>query len=270
MSNLIVNTNERIQKLLSTEISVGEQIERSIAIADKLDWNSDGRWLAYMNNETDESHRKSRMSRMNERLDHDCAVKPCGRECHDWGFKIIIRANHASMKNSKELVNDKEFLYRAAKITPAPNKCESFFYEYVNKYLKRNKEFRIQFLRSLFLNENVLTRNEIEWFVTTYGFEKEYEVLRQDCVLLQDIIANTVDAMRISESLKIWNTREEKMNKTSMLKALKKINNIFILRALSLISCFEDLRPDLDSNEFNEEIMKLITKLDKQNEYLNN
>ena len=83
------------------------------------------------------------------------------------------------MINSKELIDDEEYLLHAARITPNPRECLNFFYEYVNEYLKKSPKFRMNFLKALFLNIHILTRRDILVFVDAYDFNEEYETLKE-------------------------------------------------------------------------------------------
>lgn len=107
-------------------------------------------------------------------------IKPCGRECREFGYLIIRQLNHSSFQNFTRLMNDREFILECASMSPDPKECKNYFYIYVNKNLKRDKKFRLQFLKAIYLNKNVYTIESIDWFVTEFGFQKENEKILAD------------------------------------------------------------------------------------------
>ena len=118
--------------------------------------------------------------RLVNRLLKGRVVKPCGRECREYGLKIAETLNHTSFINFKELMNDKEFLIEAANITPKPTEIINYFWLYVNPYLKNDDKFKLEFLKSVYLNENVYELEVINIFVDFCGLKKENEILLQD------------------------------------------------------------------------------------------
>ena len=108
------------------------------------------------------------------------SVKPCGKECRDYGIMIARHNNHSSFKNFSELMNDREFVLEIAKITPNPTECDNYFYMYVNKFLKKSADFRLEFLKAIYFNENVYKLEDINLIVERCGFEKENEILLND------------------------------------------------------------------------------------------
>ena len=71
------------------------------------------------------------------------SVKPCGRECCEYGYLIANEfSNHSSFENFPELMNDEEFLLKIARTSRNPAECPIYFYDYVNEHLKRNNNFR--------------------------------------------------------------------------------------------------------------------------------
>ena len=107
-------------------------------------------------------------------------VMPCGMECHEFGFLIAQESNHGSFMNFDELMNDADFLVAAAKITPNPLDCENYMYFWVNKYLKKNSAFKLAFLKSIYLNENVYKLEDIKLIVSSLGLEHENKILLAD------------------------------------------------------------------------------------------
>lgn len=107
-------------------------------------------------------------------------VKPCGRECREYGMMIAMNLNHSSFQNFDELMNDEEFVLQIVGITPNPTECENYFYQYVNPYLKKKADFRLKFLKEIYLNENVYKLDDINLIVEWCGFEKENEIIKND------------------------------------------------------------------------------------------
>ncbi|MBR4999089.1 MAG: hypothetical protein IKY10_04330 [Clostridia bacterium] len=107
-------------------------------------------------------------------------VKPCGRECREYGMMIAMNLNHGSFQNFNELMNDEEFILEVAKITPNPTECENYFYQYVNPYLQRKQDFRLKFLKQVYLNENVHKLKDINLIVEWCGFEEENQLILKD------------------------------------------------------------------------------------------
>ncbi len=197
------------------------------------------KWLDYMNNETPKTHGRSRMKRFTTKLIEGRGVKPCGRECPAWGNAIIMSGNHKSMFYSKLLTNDRYYLVQAARITPVPAECQNFFYHYVNQYLKDNAEFRLEFLKSLFLNDNILTRKELEWFIDNFGFQTEYEIIKND-IAFQEVVKETFRAF-YDLSNNAMNNMAIKTKKAKKLveRNITRMNNEYTRRLNSLLSCFK-------------------------------
>ena len=111
--------------------------------------------------------------RLVQRLLKGRIVKPCDRECWEYGKMIAETYNHASFKNFTELMDDKEFLIEIAKLTPKPTECANYFWLYVNPYLKKDKQFRLDLLRAIYLNESVYELDVINTVIEFCGFEQE-------------------------------------------------------------------------------------------------
>ena len=107
-------------------------------------------------------------------------VMPCGRECREYGMLIAMNLNHGSFQNFFELMNDEEFILEIAKITPNPTECENYFYQYVNPYLKKRADFRLKFLKAVYLNENVYKLKDINLIVEWCGLEEENQIILND------------------------------------------------------------------------------------------
>lgn len=100
-------------------------------------------------------------------------VKPCGMECEEFGLKIAKGFNHSSFENFSELMNDEDFLLEIAKITPNPKDCENYFYQYLNAYITKKSEFRLAFLKQIYLNDNVYKLEDVNWVVEKFNLNKE-------------------------------------------------------------------------------------------------
>jgi len=107
-------------------------------------------------------------------------VKPCGRECWEFGELIAMNLNHGSFINFHELMNDEEFILHIASITPNPTDCENYFYQYVNPYLKEKADFRLKFLKKVYLNENIYKLADLKLIVDWCGLEKENQIILND------------------------------------------------------------------------------------------
>ncbi len=115
------------------------------------------------------------------RLVHGRKIKPCGRECREYGRLIANEfTNHSSFENFTELMNDEEFVLEIAKTSRNPAECSIYFYDYVNIHLKRRKDFRLKFLKAIYLNENVYKLKDVETIVQYLEMEKENELILAD------------------------------------------------------------------------------------------
>ena len=112
------------------------------------------------------------------RLVHRRKIKPCGRECREYGFLIAQEfSDHSSFENFPDLMDDKEFLLEIARTSRNPATCRIYFYDYVNPCLKRDKVFRLSFLKQLYLNDNVFTLEDINIIVEYLEMQKENEII---------------------------------------------------------------------------------------------
>lgn len=114
------------------------------------------------------------------RLAHGRKIKPCGRECREYGYLIASTNDHKSFENFPELMNDKEFIIEIARLSPNPVECENYFYNFVNPHLKRDCGFRLEVLKAIYLNDNVYKLEDINAIVQAFGFEKENETILAD------------------------------------------------------------------------------------------
>ena len=197
----------------------------------------DERFIAHMAYSPKRAKGRTRGNRVIKRLEEGRAIKPCGKECHSWGDMIINSTNHISMKNSKELIDDEEFLLHAARITPNPRECSNFFYEYVNEYLKKNVQFRMNFLKALFLNIHILTRRDILVFVEAYDYQEEYNILTKNKEFKEEVkqtLNNTASAPDyVIYDGKSWSSTKQKYTNYKMASDAN-------LRLNDLLSSFEE------------------------------
>lgn len=108
-------------------------------------------------------------------------VKPCGRACREYGYLIAREfSNHSSFENFPELMDDEEFLLDIAKTSRNPATCPIYFYDYINIHLKRNKAFRLKFLKAIYLNENVYTLEDMNTIVEYLEMQKENKIILAD------------------------------------------------------------------------------------------
>ncbi len=233
-----------------------EDLVKSLEITSFDISHDNAEWQEYMAVEHPRQHGRTRERRMFQRLIDGRAIKPCGRECREWGYAIISTYEHKSMKNSKELVNDKEFLIEAMKITPNPRECNHFFYVYVNEYLKKDAGFRLDMLRALFMNVYILGRSDIEWFVERYGFQHEYDIIKADKSFQQYLQNEFQPTLDIPDKIKKWNNIDEKKEYRRYRKTLTEIHNDNQARFNDQQNCF-DKEEEIDPVEafFNSEFI---------------
>lgn len=112
------------------------------------------------------------------RLVRKMAIKPCGKESCLKGELIANQfSNHKSFKNFPELMDDEDFILNIAKTSINPANCEIYFYDYVNPYLKLDKEFKLKFLKAVYLNKNVYKLEDINTIVEYCEMQKENEII---------------------------------------------------------------------------------------------
>ena len=184
------------------------------------------------------------------------AIKPCGKECEEYGYKIVTHFNHESFQNFKDLMNDIKFLLNCAKLSPNPMMCECYFYNFINNNLKRNKAFRLEFLKSIYLNENVYTPESIMWFVENFKFEKENKKI------LSDLEFKKIFAKRLDEQLDYpqfhldGNDRKkvrQYKDQCNFVKTTNQLRQIGIIKILSLFAEDKLVDSQNDYNIFNNE-----------------
>lgn len=112
------------------------------------------------------------------RLVRKMAVKPCGKESYLKGELIANQFNnHKSFKNFHELMNDEDFILRIARTSINPAECEIYFYDYVNPHLKAKAEFRLKFLKAIYLNENVYLLDDLNTIISYFQMERENDII---------------------------------------------------------------------------------------------
>lgn len=132
-------------------------------------------------------------NRLLARLAKGRKVKPCGRGCWDYGFVIAKSYNHGSFANFPNLMDDKEFLIEAAKVTPKPTTIDNYFYMYINPYLKKDYKFKLEFLKAVYLNEQVYEWSVIKDVVEFCDLQHENEMLLKDQKFKNEIEAKLVN-----------------------------------------------------------------------------
>lgn len=186
---------------------------------------------------------RTRGKRMNWRLNHDHIIKPGKIDpmSYKLGFKIIDNMDHKSFgyKDYEGIMDDMEFLYLAARRTASPQDCPHFFYEYVNQYLKKNEKFRLEFLKNLYLNEHVLTKEDIIWFVETYGFEKENEIIIHDAEFKKEVEKTFLDEKDVGIFIERHDNVYNRTKGSRRLQSYTDFNNEYQVRVNSLLRCFE-------------------------------
>ncbi len=234
MENLIVATkvrNRRAQKHKDIEQMIEENYNKVPPISEE-------EFYAYLNNEQSNNKGRTRLDRIERNLRNGKTIKPCGRECPSWGNLIIKTNDHTSIKYSKFLINDMEYLLNAGRLTNSPLNCKNFFYNYINKYLKRNANFRLEFLKSLYLNDHIFTKDDIMAFVDDFGFQEENDIITCDeefFVLVKEKFACYFYEMPERD----WQNIDEKKEQKVYIKNTKKINDEIEERVISLLSLFK-------------------------------
>lgn len=96
------------------------------------------------------------------------------------GLLIAKSCNHGSFVNFEQLMNDEEFILHIAGITPNPIICKNYFYQYVNTYLKNKADFRLKFLKAIYLNENVYKLEDLNEIISFCGLRRENAEILND------------------------------------------------------------------------------------------
>ncbi len=243
MSSLVTKSkNRRAQK----KVDLNKLIEESVRLAE-LDED-----VEFKEELVKGRKGNTWLDRINRNLRNGKVVKPCGHECREWGKMVITSSDHKSMFYAEILNDDEEFLLKMARIAPSPLECKNFFYYYINEYLKKNKEFRLKFLKALYLNENLYTKEDIEFFVETYGFQSENELITADESFYEEVKENFAVFYPLPE--KNWNNIEEKKAIRQYTKMTAKMNDEFELRLLSLLSLFKKFHKTNENSNKNEKI----------------
>lgn len=132
-------------------------------------------------------------NRLLTRLAKGRRVKPCGRSCWEYGLIIAKSYNHGSFVNFPNLMDDKEFLIEAAKVTPKPTTIDNYFYMYINPYLKKDKNFKLEFLKAVYLNEQVYEWSVIKDVVEFCDLQYENEILLRDQKFKNEVEAKLIN-----------------------------------------------------------------------------
>ncbi len=80
-------------------------------------------------------------------------VASIGNEERESDARLIAETNnHQSFINYPYFMNNRQFLLEIVKTTPRPRFCKNYFYQYINKYLKKDKCFNYEFLTEVLEN----------------------------------------------------------------------------------------------------------------------
>ncbi len=105
-------------------------------------------------------------------------VAHVGADEREEDAQLIARTNnHQSFVNYPYFMNNREFLLDIVKLTPKPRLCKNYFYQYVNKYLKKDKVFIFEFLTEVLDN---FGKEEAEYVAKRYGLSKILEEIVDD------------------------------------------------------------------------------------------
>ena len=107
-------------------------------------------------------------------------LKPRGMECTEFGLVIAESNNHSSFENFHELMGDTEFVLTAARLTPNPAECKNYFYMYVDSHMKKRADFKLKFLKEVYLNDSVYKLEHIDYVVESCDLKKENEIILHD------------------------------------------------------------------------------------------
>ena len=159
------------------------------------------------------------------RLEAGRSIKPTDKYQVSVAEEIIKSGKHASIENFPNILNYEELLLDFAKISPNPLECSDYFYKFINDHIKKKKSFKIEFLRQIYLNENVYTLVDIEKIIKLYDLEKENDVLLFDTAL-RDLLkirldnAQTFPKFDVNkyESDKAYRREKEKLVELNKLK----------------------------------------------------
>lgn len=130
--------------------------------------------------------------RHNRRLVTGCRIHPTGgKECREEGFEIVKGNYHSSFQNFSELMNDEEFILEAVKLSPNPVSCINYFYKYVHPQLKKKYDFRLNFLKGVYLNEHVFKVEDINLIAEELKLEDVNFAIKRDrefkCLMLEKL-----------------------------------------------------------------------------------
>lgn len=232
MDNLITKTRKksRAQKHVPIEVIIERNFQANPVITDE-------EYDEYLNNSNGKNKGRTRLDRKLRNLNQGRKIHPCGKECHAWGKMVIESHNHESMKKAKYLMNDIDFLLEMSGITRSPRECDNFFYAYVDPHLKSNADFRLAFLKALYLNQNLFTKEDIDYFVKKFHFENENKILTISEDFYNEVKQNFSMFYPVPE--KKWNNIEEKKAIKRFIKVAEGMNDECEVRLLSLLSSFK-------------------------------
>ena len=114
-----------------------------------------------------QSHRQDKQTAKLVAKLHSGRAANTGAEEREVDARLIAKSNnHQSFVNYPYYMNNREFLLDIVKLTPKPRLCKNYFYQYINKYLKKDKSFNFEFLTEVL--ENFGTE-EAKHFASRFG-----------------------------------------------------------------------------------------------------
>ncbi len=161
------------------------------------------------NNFHDDMENETKQARLHKRINSGRRVSPCGKECHKFGFVIAQSFNHSSFQKFDELMNDEEFLIQAAGMTPNPVECTNYMYFWVNNFLKKKTEFKLAFLKAIYLNENVYKLEDINTIVDALGLRHENKILLADDAFMEEF-KKRIDGVSYQDMIEYHCSGEDK------------------------------------------------------------
>lgn len=166
--------------------------------------------------------------------------------------KIIISTElHESMKNFPYVLNNEELMLEFATLAPNPVECTDYFYGMINEHILAKEEFRIAFLRRIYLNDKVYLIEDVDKFIETFHLEKENDKLLFDKELLKELKVrlSNVHTYPTFEASGCKNDKQYSRLKDELTELNKKKDNG--LRVI--IARFENVQENLIKEE-NEEV----------------
>lgn len=224
--------------------------------------NPDEEYAKYVEKHTDR--------RILARIINGRKIKPCGAECHEKGYLIAQSWHHSSFENFANLMDDEEFILSAAEITPNPVECGNYFYMYVNPFLKAKPEFRLKFLKQVYLNLNVYRLEDINLIVKELNLKTENETILNDLEfkkLIEKKFDKTIKSMELKYNCSGLDKKELRKYKVTANDLKIKLENIKkgltdIVNSFKVGEKIDE--PNFEPTTFYEFLCQQVTKETKQ------